>query len=89
MGEVGDGGAYGQTVLPCLAKDLAFLLHIGIVICGVVTRSVVQTRHWQDGANEARSFGFEHRVGGVIVKTQFRIELRDEAVTTVYQDQFV
>jgi hypothetical protein len=26
MGEVGDGGAYGQTVLPSLAKDLAFLL---------------------------------------------------------------
>ena len=89
MGEVGDGGAYGQTVLPDLAKDLAFLLHIGIVISGVVTRSVVQTRHWQDGTNQTRSFGFEHRVGGVIVKTQFRIELRDEAVTTVYQDQFV
>ena len=89
MCKVGDGGAYGQTVLPYLAKDLAFLLHIGIVISGVVTRSIVQTRHWQDGANEARGFGFEHRVGGVIVKTQFRIELRDEAVTTVYQDQFV
>ena len=89
MCEVGDGGAYGQTVLPYLAKDLAFLLHIGIVIGGVVTRSIVQTRHWQDGAHQTRSFGFEHRVGGVIVKTQFRIELRDEAVTTVYQDQFV
>ena len=59
MGEVGDGGAYRQTVLPCLAKDLAFLLHIDIVISGVVTRSVVQTGHWQNGANQASSFSFE------------------------------